>query len=142
MKILNCRGFELEKAKPNTSEDFFNQSEVTFEENGEEKTFHVLYVRYFEESFAEFLSIGYEQNPLFQVGDKSVELKDIVALICILKNSSFKERKRLYINTKEKFASYFENVNVHKVKGLMETVVSNGSYTVSSPLEYFHETVS
>ncbi|MED4017238.1 hypothetical protein ACWE42_12890 [Sutcliffiella cohnii] len=142
MIIKECRGFELEKAKPNTSEDFFNQSEITFIENGTEKKFNVLYVRYFEESFSQILSLGYENNPLFKVGDREVEIKDIVALICLIKNPSFKERKRLYINTKEDFASYFEQVNVQKLKEVIEEIELNGSYTVKSPLYFIDEAVS
>ncbi|AST92301.1 MULTISPECIES: hypothetical protein [Sutcliffiella] len=142
MIIKECRGFELEKAKPNTSEDFFNQSEITFIENGTEKKFNVLYVRYFEESFSQILSLGYENNPLFKVGDREVELKDIVALTCLIKNPSFKERKRLYINTKEDFASYFEQVNVQKLKEVIEAIELNGSYTVKSPLYFINEAVS
>ncbi len=49
MLLKKCEGYELEKEKSNTSEDFFNRSEVVYVENGKEKTLHVLYVRYFDE---------------------------------------------------------------------------------------------
>ena len=39
MIIKGYVGYELEKEKPNTSEDFFNRSEVTYILNGKEKTF-------------------------------------------------------------------------------------------------------
>lgn len=39
MIIIGYAGYELEKAKPNTSEDFFNRSEVTYILNNKERTF-------------------------------------------------------------------------------------------------------
>ena len=70
MKIISCHGYELQKAQPNTSEDFFNRSEVTFvDDDGTERTLHVLYVRYFDERFFEWTP--YEQDPVFQIGRAS-----------------------------------------------------------------------
>lgn len=39
MLINQSGGYELEKEKSNTSEDFFNRSEVTFVDEGEEKPY-------------------------------------------------------------------------------------------------------
>src|SRR5581483_427101 len=95
--IKECKGYELEKEKSNTSEDFFNRSEITFMENGTEKTLHVLYVRYFDEIFHEFTP--YSSDPIFAEEGQEITFKDIVALVCLLKNPGLRERKRLYINS-------------------------------------------
>nr|WP_318184116.1 hypothetical protein [Metabacillus idriensis] len=89
---------------PNTSEDFFNRSEVTFVSSKTEKTFHVLYVRYFEQVFT-------EQNAELFAG-QDLRLKDILALICIIQNESLLMRKRLYINTEEEFHSYLKGIDI------------------------------
>ncbi|QNG61379.1 hypothetical protein H4O14_07860 [Bacillus sp. PAMC26568] len=104
MIIKNGRGYELEKEMPNTSEDFFNRSEVTFVSSKTEKTFHVLYVRYFEQVFT-------EQNAELFAG-QDLRLKDILALICIIQNESLLMRKRMYINTEEEFQSYLKGIDI------------------------------
>lgn len=136
MRITEIKGYELEKAQPNTSEDFFNRSEVTFVEGGEEKTFHVLYIRYFDENFSEFLPIDVNSDPIFQISEEEVNFKDLVAIICLIKNPSFRNRKRIYINTQEEFASYFEGVNISKLKEIFEELQLKGEYTLSSPLDF------
>ena len=78
MLIKECIGYELEKEKSNTSEDFFNRSEVTFIEDAEEKTLHVLYVRYFDEIFHEFTP--YQQDPIFTKGDIKLLLRILLHL--------------------------------------------------------------
>ncbi|WNS74090.1 hypothetical protein RRV45_14315 [Bacillus sp. DTU_2020_1000418_1_SI_GHA_SEK_038] len=134
MIINQCNGYELEKEKSNTSEDFFNRSEITFEEDGVEKTLHVLYVRYFEDLLSEFTP--FESNPIFTAGERAVELKDIVALVCLLKNPGFRHRKRVYINTQMEFASYFQDIDFSKLPAIFEALVSQKSYHLRSPLEY------
>jgi hypothetical protein len=136
MRITEIKGYELEKTQSNTSEDFFNRSEVTFSEEGEERTFHVLYIRYFDETFPEFLNIGVEGDPVFKVGDKDILFKDLVALTCLIKNPSYRHRKRIYINTQEDFASYFEGVHIPKLKEIFEGLHNKGEYTLSSPLNF------
>jgi len=89
---------------PNTSEDFFNRSEVTIVSSYTENTFHVLYVRYFEQVFT-------EQNAALFEGQE-LRLKDIMGLICIIQNESLLMRKRLYINTEEEFRSYLNGIDI------------------------------
>lgn len=134
MLIKQCKGYELVKEKSNTSEDFFNRSEITFEEDGQEKTLHVLYVRYFDECLKEFTP--YESNPIFTFGSKEVDLKDIVALICLLTNPGFRHRKRVYINTKVEFASYFKDIDFSKLPSIFEALENNTVYNLRSPLEF------
>jgi len=137
MRILNSRGYELEKAQPNTSEDFFNRSEVTFEDDGEEKTLHVLYIRYYDETFAESIpTMRGETDPIFNIGEKQITFKDLVAITCLIKNPSFRHRKRIYINTQEELAGYFEGVNIPKIREIFEGIHNKGGYQLTSPLHF------
>ena len=134
MLIKECKGYELEKEKSNTSEDFFNRSEITFEDNGQDKTFHVLYVRYFEELANEFTPFA--SNPLFKAGSRDVELKDIAALVCLIKNPEFRHRKRVYINSKNEFASYFQDIDFSKIESLFQSLEKQQVFELRSPLEF------
>ncbi|WP_160721440.1 hypothetical protein [Bacillus sp. USDA818B3_A] len=134
MLISVCKGYELEKEKSNTSEDFFNRSEVTFIENGQERTLHVLYLRYFDELFHEFTP--YKQDPIIADGTTNVYFKDIVALVCLLKNPGLRTRKRLYINSKHEFASYFQNINLNKLPEIFKGIQQNKEFELHSPLEF------
>jgi hypothetical protein len=135
--IKECNGYELEKEKSNTSEDFFNRSEVTFIEGSEEKTLHVLYVRYFDEFFQEFTP--YQQNPIFAKDDIQVMFKDIVALVCLIKNPGLRNRKRLYINSKKEFASYFQDIDFEKLPEIVLAVKQNNKFELRSPLDYIKQ---
>lgn len=134
-----CKGFELEKEKPNTSEDFFNSSELTYVEDGVEKTLHILYVRYFDEFINE--CTPYETNPIFKVGTREVYFKDIVALVCFLKNPGFRHRKRVYINSKMEFVTYFQGIDYNKLTEIFQALEEKQSFELNSPLEYIVETV-
>jgi len=134
MLIKECKGYELEKEKSNTSEDFFNRSEITFEDNGQDKTLHVLYVRYFEELANEFTPFA--SNPLFKAGSRDVELKDIAALVCLIKNPEFRHRKRVYINSKNEFASYFQDIDFSKIESLFQSLEKQKVFELRSPLEF------
>lgn len=134
MLIKECKGYELEKEKSNTSEDFFNRSEITYIENGTEKTLHVLYIRYFDEIFPEFTP--YSGDPIFVQGGQEIAFKDIVALVCLLKNPGLRERKRLYINSKQEFASYFQEINYNKLPEIFLALKQKKQFELRSPLEF------
>ena len=128
MILKECSGYELVKEKPNTSEDYFNRSKVTFVEGGKEHTVYVLYLRYFEEN----LDGPYATNPLFTVEDREICLKDIVALLCLLHNRENKRRKRIYISSQVEFAEYFENVDYNEVEKIFQTLQRERSYHLGS----------
>ncbi|MBM7661168.1 hypothetical protein JOC85_001940 [Bacillus mesophilus] len=137
MQIIECFGSELEKAQPNTSEDFFNRSVVTFIEDGEEKTFNLLYIRYFDEVFSEFTP--FTEDPIFTVNGREVMFKDMVALVCLLKNPGFRNRKRVYINTQKEFSHYFQDIDFDKVKEVFQQLTTQGSYQLESPLLFIQQ---
>lgn len=134
MQIIECKGYELEKEKPNTPQDFFNRSEITYLEDGIEKSLHVLYVRYFDQVFQEFTP--YHQDPIFGVGESSVNFRDIVALVCLMKDPKLKSQKRIYINSKHEFASYFEGINFNKLPEVFQTLKQKKSYEIRNLNEW------
>ncbi|MGH0429981.1 hypothetical protein EKA14_13275 [Bacillus mycoides] len=123
MIIIGYAGYELEKAKPNTSEDFFNRSEVTYILNNQEKTFSVLYVRYFEEILQEITP--FEGNPVYKVEEQDVYLRDIVAIACLVNNKELRAQKRLYLNEVTDFQRCFDEGTVAKVQEILAELHKN-----------------
>jgi hypothetical protein len=113
--IHQIEGVELEKEQPNTSEDFFNRSVAIYERNGTTHTFHLLYVRYFEEKLEEEL-IGHEfWKPFLRV----FKIRELAAITVLGQNEAFKNRKRVYINEYEDFKGYFIQPDEQKLLGLL-----------------------
>ncbi|MGA9226628.1 MAG: hypothetical protein WB217_09855 [Mesobacillus sp.] len=139
MLIKQCVGYELEKEKSNTSEDFFNRSEVTFVEDGEEKTLHVLYVRYFDELIGSITP--FEADPVFKAGAREVYLRDLVAMAALLKNPGYRHRKRVYINVQREFADIFNGLDFNKLPEIVEGIEQKGAFEVRSPLDYIVQPV-
>lgn len=139
MLIKQCVGYELEKEKSNTSEDFFNRSEVTFVENGKEKTLHVLYVRFFDELIGSITP--YEADPVFKAGSREVYLRDLVAIAALLKNPGYRHRKRVYINVQKEFADIFNWLEFSKLPEIFESIEQKGSFEIRSPLDYIVQPV-
>jgi hypothetical protein len=129
MIIKEISGYELEKELPNTSEDFFNRSLVKFERDGEEETFHLLYVRFFEENMNE--TTPFEKNPIFTIGDREFLLADIVALVAFLKDEETKNRKRIYINEEKEFKKLFNDINIDYMKEIATALQQSGSFKIS-----------
>lgn len=134
MLIKQCHGYELEKEQSNTSEDFFNRSEITFVEEDKERTLHVLYVRYFDELISKFTP--YEADPIFNVGERDVYIRDIVALACLLTNPGYRHRKRVYINNQEEYADLFNGLEFGKLHEIFEGLEQQGHIEIRSPLDY------
>ncbi|PFL21802.1 hypothetical protein COJ07_08490 [Bacillus cereus] len=129
MIIIGYAGYELEKAKPNTSEDFFNRSEVTYVLNNQEKTFSVLYVRYFEEILQEITP--FEGNPVYKVEEQDVYLRDIVAIACLVNNKELRAQKRLYLNEVTDFQRYFDEGTVVKVQEILAELHKNNRVEIA-----------
>jgi hypothetical protein len=132
--IKCCRGYELKKEKSNSFEDYFNRSEVIFIENGKEQVFRVLYLRYFEEMLHEFTPC--QQNPIFQAGSRDIELKDIVALVYLIKNPHYLNQKQVYINKGTEFSLCFEGLNFDKLRSFCQELEENKENVLHSSLDY------
>lgn len=136
MIIKELKGYELEKAQPNTSEDFFNRSEVTFIENGSEKTFHLLYLRYFDENFQEF--VPFDHEPLFTIDGKAFFFKDVISLICLIQNPDLRNRKRVYIISKKELLNYCQGIDYEKLPDILKGI-GKGGYEFTSPLKFIKQ---
>ncbi|WP_216830432.1 hypothetical protein [Alkalihalobacterium elongatum] len=124
MIILKAEGIELEKEKPNTSEDFFNRSTVIYTLDGNEKQLNVLYVRFFDEKLSEVSP--FNEDPLLDINDREVTFKDIVALVCLMQNPGNTEKKRIYINELKEMESLFKDVDPEQIKEIMTSLVTQG----------------
>ncbi|ODG93625.1 MULTISPECIES: hypothetical protein [Bacillaceae] len=125
MLIYNCLGYELVKAQPNTSEDFFNRSEVEYEYNGQKIVTSVLYVRFFEEQLSEVSDL--KTTRLYENGDQSVDFRDIVALALIIKNPDYLGRKRIYINELDQFVKELQGADFDKLAGYVRSIKQNSN---------------
>lgn len=134
MFIKHCGGYELEKEKSNTSEDFFNRSEVTYITEGEEKTLYVLYLRYFDEMISTFTP--FEQDPIYKAGTRDIYFKDIVALACLLKNPELRNRKRVYLNSEKEFASVLQGLDFNKIGEIFTHIEQQKEYEIRSSMEF------
>jgi hypothetical protein len=132
--IKSCIGYELEKEKSNTSEDFFNRSEVTFVEDNKEKTLTILYVRFFEEKLNDFTP--FSANPIYQEEGLEIHLMDVVALVLLIKNPGFRHRKRVYINNQNEFAAYFQDIDFEKIIDVVKKVKQKQACQLPSLLEF------
>lgn len=137
MIIKNCEGFDLEKTSKQSPEDAFARSVVTFESDGREKTFHLLYLKYFADSTSEFTP--FKTEPLFTSGNRAIHLRDIAALVFIIKNPDFQQRKRVYINDLNRFAEYFAGIAFNKLEELFEKLETTGSYEYKSSIRFLKQ---
>jgi len=134
MQLLQCKGEELEKEKKNSPEDFFNESRLTYSDKGSEHEFRVLYVRYFEEDISSFTP--FDEEPILTYGEQTFYLKDIVALVVLIKNPGYKNRKRLYINQQQEFEELFKDLKWDKLKQVLMKLADGKGYDLESTLEF------
>jgi hypothetical protein len=121
--IKRFEGFELEKDQKNQPTDLFNRSEVTFNAEGEDRDFHVLYLRYFDEIVDQLTP--FQENPVLKISSKDVYLKDIVALSALMTDPTLVEHKRIYINEEQGFKKIFSQLNQEKLTSVVKELVTN-----------------
>lgn len=117
MNVMRLSGMELEKEKPNTSEDFFNRSEAVYGDGGREKTFQLLYVRYFEDMLA--AKLGWDKDAVLEASGRTYGIKDIAALAVLMADEGNKNKRKAYINDFDEFAKLFTDDNVNKIKSFI-----------------------
>ncbi|MGL4819811.1 MAG: hypothetical protein ACRC5C_07510 [Bacilli bacterium] len=121
MKIVAFGGEALEKAQPNTSEDFFNRSYVTYIEEGKEKTLYVLYLRHYEEDWGTFTPLD-----TLSFGERTYAWMDVCAIAYLLTHAGAKKQKRVYLNTIERMQAAFETLEAQQLADTLR--VSNHSF--------------
>lgn len=115
MRIVASTGYELEKEKSNSPEEFFNRSEVIYEQKGAKKVFQLLYLRYFEEQLPVHIA-----EPLKMAFGEDVAFRDVSALAALVNREAYQNRRKLYINNENEFHSLFADTdwaNVQKLWG-------------------------
>ncbi|MFH0068026.1 hypothetical protein [Peribacillus sp. NPDC056705] len=135
MRIVACNGFGLEKEKSNSPEDFFNRSVIHYIMDGEEKTLNVLYLRYFDEMVTRWTP--YPANPIFKSTNRDIYMADIIAMVCLLKDQSLVNRKRIYINAEKEMAGYFENIDFEKLEKVFISIDQAKPYDIESHVDYY-----
>jgi hypothetical protein len=124
MLLTRSEGFELEKEQKNHPTDMFNRSEITYRVDGNEREFHVVYVRYFDEVVNQLTP--FQANPVFTVSGQDVYLKDIVALVALMTNKDNVTNKRIYINNEKEFKQLFEGLDVEKLQATVSSLLKSG----------------
>ncbi|MFG6118509.1 hypothetical protein [Thalassobacillus sp. B23F22_16] len=136
MEIISAKGVELVKEKSNSPEEFFNRSEVIYEDKGKEHSFSLLYLRYFDEKPEEFTP--FSENPVMVFGEEEIMLKDMAAFIALVKNPGYKHRKKVYINDYEKYKELYTNVNWEAAKQAFLKLSDGKRFDLESTLEFLH----
>lgn len=121
MLITKCEGVGLEKSSPTSPEDSFNRSTVVFEANGRERTFNLIYLKFFETKL-----------------DLAMPVKDIAGLCALIQHPEYQERKRLYIHEEETFAALFENLDMSKIQEVKNRLETEGSYELESSIAFMN----
>ncbi|MEQ6389020.1 hypothetical protein RZN22_06795 [Bacillaceae bacterium S4-13-58] len=137
MKIKQIHGYELDKEKSNSPEDFFNRSEVLLDIDGEDHVFSLLYVRYFDELRSEFTP--FESDPIMIFGEKTVDLKDVVALIALIRNPEWKSRKKVYISELEDYKKIFKDIKWDSMQQLCMKIADGKSYYLESNTSFIED---
>lgn len=114
MKIRSCSGFECEKAQNNSPEDLFNQSDVNYEHQGEEKVLNVTYVRYFDQYL--------QEQGIYDMEKTDVPFYQIYALLILLKNGGYVDAYRLYISDTEQFLASFDQKQIDEALSIYQSV--------------------
>lgn len=104
MKIIHSSGFECEKKLSTTLEDLFNQSDVTYMHQGQERKLNVTYVRYFEQYM--------QENQIYDAEKTGVPFYKVAALLILLTNKGYVEANRLYYNDTNEFLAAFNQEQI------------------------------
>ncbi|HET7579430.1 MAG TPA: hypothetical protein VFK33_09120 [Bacillales bacterium] len=137
MLIKKCEGVELEKSSPTSPEDAFNRSMVTFEADGRDRTFHLVYLRFFENRMNEFTP--YDGDPLFTAGSREVTLKDVAALTAMIQHPEYQQRKRVYLHEEESFDDLFKGIQFDQLHHIFDALESDGRYELKSSIPFLEQ---
>ncbi|MBB6283297.1 hypothetical protein [Geobacillus subterraneus] len=131
MNVCRLYGEELQKSQSNTFEDYFNRSEVTYRDGGEERTLSVLYLRHFEAALLDLLP--YEGDPLFTAAGRDIHLRDIVALVCLWQNPAYRQRRRVYIHDEDELRRCFAAIDGQTLQALVSEWAATGACRLPLP---------
>ncbi|MFA4136006.1 MULTISPECIES: hypothetical protein [unclassified Brevibacillus] len=107
MKLISVAGESVAPGKGGSPSDTFDRSISTWQENGQEKTITVTYVRYFGKVLAE--------RGIYDEEAEGVPVSHLVATL-FLENHPEAKETRHYINDTEAFVALFEGFSLTKWK--------------------------
>ncbi|WP_429843402.1 hypothetical protein [Brevibacillus sp. FIR094] len=107
MKLISVAGESVAPGKGGSPSDTFDRSISTWQENGQEKTITVTYVRYFGKVLAE--------RGIYDQEAEGVPVSHLVAPLYLEKHPEAKETRH-YINDTEDFVALFEGFSLTKWK--------------------------
>ncbi|RAT97867.1 hypothetical protein [Brevibacillus sp. Leaf182] len=107
MKLVSVAGESVAPGKGGSPSDTFDRSIATWQENGQEKTITVTYVRYFGKVLAE--------RGIYDQEAEGVPVSHLVATLFLEKHPEVKETRH-YINDTEAFVALFEGFSLTKWK--------------------------
>ena len=134
MLITACDGYELEKEKSNSPEDFFNRSVIQYIKDGSEKTLNVLYLRYFDEIAVSWTP--YSGNPLFKTQKRDIYMADIMAMVCLIRDPNLSSQRRIYINSGDRLAAYFKDTNLSKLEEVFISIDQAKPYDMTGQWDF------
>ena len=91
-------------------------------------------MRYFDEKVNIFTP--FQQDPLFKAGTRDIYFKDIIAIVCLLKNPELRNRKRVYINSEKEFASILQGLDFNKIEEVFNHIELQNGYEIRSSMEF------
>ncbi|MGG1662303.1 hypothetical protein [Brevibacillus sp. NRS-1366] len=107
MKLISIAGESVPPGKGGSPSDTFDRSIATWEENGQQKTVTVTYVRYFGKVLAE--------RGIYDQEAEGVPVHHLVAALFEEKYAEIKENRH-YINDTEQFVGLFDDFSLSKWK--------------------------
>ncbi|MET3696168.1 hypothetical protein SAMN05877753_102299 [Bacillus oleivorans] len=137
MEILALSGVELEKAQPNSPEDGFSRSIVTYIDGDKEYTFQLLYVRYFEELIIK--ETPYSEQPLFFSGTTPCYIRDLAAWIYLMANPAAIGKKEVYLHDETPLVNAFRQTNWEQAEKMFSEFCTNKKATVRSPILFIKQ---
>ncbi|WP_202081030.1 hypothetical protein [Caldalkalibacillus salinus] len=114
MDILYSTGFECEKKLPTTLEDLFNQSDVTYHYEGEERQLNVTYVRYFDQYM--------QEQGIYDAEKTGVPFYHIAALLILMNHKGYVQGNRLYYNDTDQFLQAFNQEDIPKALDIYQSL--------------------
>lgn len=114
MRLINIAYEHLEKERSNSPEDSFVRSQVTYEDSGIQKTFHVLYPAIFA-TRAKEVGVWTDDSPV----------DEVVALNLLQR---YPGRKRLYISDESEYLLALREADLSNLLEISQQVKLNGSY--------------
>ncbi|WP_181349987.1 hypothetical protein [Thalassobacillus sp. CUG 92003] len=134
MEIVAIHGEQLEKSQKNSPEDFFNRSEVRYVDKGKEHKLNVVYVAYFDSKMSE--CTPFNEDVVYESDGVTFAMKDVFALIALIKKPEYKHRQRVYVSEWEEYKDYLDHMNWTEIEHVCSVLAAKETYVIESTLSF------